>query len=118
MRLAELKEATEGMAFVKLRYGGRHIIATAPLEYDSDNTGIAPRMFCSFFIGLSNFPVINGWIFARDAIDVVKITEKEYRKMSDVLKFHGYVYNKKTKLIYRKGSKTPVRDREIKLLTW
>ena len=118
MRLAELKEATQGMAFVKLRYGGRHIIATAPLEYDSDNTGIAPRMLCSFFIGLSDFPVINGWIFARDAIDVTKITEREYRKISDILKFHGYVYNKKTKLIYKRGSKIPVRDKEIRLLTW
>ena len=118
MILAELKEATQGMAFVKLRYGGRHIIATAPLEYDSDNTGIAPRMFCSFFIGLSSFPVINGWILARDAIGVSKITEREYRKISDILKFHGYVYNKKTKLIYNRGSKTPVRVRDIKLLMW
>ena len=119
MILSELKEATQNMAFVKLRYGRRrNIIATAPLEYDSANAGISPRMFCSFFIGLADYPVINGWIFARNAIDVTKITEREYRKISDILKFHGYVYNKKTKLIYKRGSKIPVWDKDIKLLTW
>ena len=114
MILSELKEATQGMAFVKLHYEGRHIIATAPLEYDSRST----RIFCGFYIGLYGIPVINGWIYTSGAIDVTKITEKEYRKMSDVLKFHGYVYNKKTKLIYKRGSKVPVRDKVITLLTW
>ena len=119
MRLAELKEATENMAFVKIFYGQRgYIITTAPLKYDSANAGISPRMFCAFFIGLSGFPVINSWVFAREATSITKIDEREYRRIGDILKFHGYVYNKKTEKVYKRGSKVPVRDKGITLLTW
>ena len=117
MLLKEVKEATENVAFFKIHYYDEgYIIATAPLEYGGDE--FTPRVFCSFFIGLVGYPVCNSWIYASGAEKITKITEEDYHRIGDLLKHYGYVYNKKTKQVYRKGDIHPLKKKDFRITTW
>lgn len=80
---------------------GGYIIAMRPSAF------LSSSIICPFFIGLHNIPVVNGKIFIQNIYEITPIDIHDYARLSMELVKHGYVYNKKKGLIYKKGYKRP-----------